>query len=1590
MASGKDQERIRAVIAALRELLEHAGWRVQEGAGGAFLKGTFGGGPPVWFAIADEAKPRGHKASELLVWIHDDAFQRPSKTENWIDLNAIASRAHAGEEVHTRFGWDLVFGFGASGATPLVQYLAELRAAHKVSTQASNTSSTAVVADLLMKVSKATRVAEVTSEQIRSAILRRGPLPEGPSGAPPRNALIAYNGCVDGKAIDQAAFLVSHLIESHIEDLTAAVSLASVPVLLTGEQMRLDGLGGALRQSFWSATRRSYSNALYAALARLGYLHIYIANGEALRVDQDFDPNTRHITDVFNFCEGYGRFTLCCARDYVFHDSESDPVPNETPEQGRWEIGSLRTLGQRFFLAETFYIVDFGDRESRDFKAIVVHSRALADEFAEKVSDRSGGRCSQPEARAALGRLGKLRVDRESGVFARGDLRTVSAGILTEERRRPVHIAVVEAALAESGAFSELNGGRLMFSDGLLAEYLLANEIATALRYALIVPDYGPIEQIFKNRISESRVHQLACHLAGIESQGEIAVALGRMTSNFDLFNGPGADKQIQAENMFRLLFAAADHLVEARMWERRSDALAAINGGNTPILIGMALPQFSFRDVNLEKWRFENCNFRSAAFIEANLTRFTANDCYLGGAVFKQCRLNTYTDFSKSNLSGSWFGGGTNPEGLFGSRRTRERLQNVNWTLAFVDGQSTSNDEDDVGGDLTTTREKFELLRASGGILTDLTVIGRDGESASGGLPVDFRATLLRGIWEKVVVEEDAAQVIQIQEAHAPLSRGGAASIKATYAVRVNLHGKPGLAAIADNGDIWATGPAVGSPAEWKKVGQLKTRGEVGQIGCFDQDTGANAVLAAVEVTVEGGGRVVEVIEPEMADGAIKSLNHVRFSCLEGDGSLTTLKWIRHSTGARPELYYGTTSGIVRRVLLDKPEDKPEEIAASIRGVEVGGLCFAKRSRVLVITYNNGLVIGVQTPVNRLAPPLFSFKTAIRSVFGVVYLEGEGDQMVLVGSAEPAASDRFLAENKPLCVLMNASGDVLAVFERPVDERLVTDTKADEPKKSPKRTKKASTTQPEASDAAILYDEERLKSLLAQYRPESARLEVRPLSEGDAKLVVRLNTGIDGVLTPVVETSDGPAFRQCTLKVSCWNEHGEKIVPVQEIFTDHECDMEQSGQQLEIVPPIQFGRDASRANLSINIAYRSIDRLLAKTDPDPSVDIDVIWRDNPYESSGRAAAGRQYFGREKEAEFCIARLSKGYGVGIRAARRMGKSSFLSAMARDLTKRGHLAIVVSLSGSARPSADLASLIIRGAEDPLAPVQTNFLEMLKSDFRSRVPRGRAAIERLSELAERIFTSPTIVFIDEWGVVANPQSNQADQVFEQAIGELIQNRGKHEVAICLASTPADFGYKETVHTSSFYRGLQENWLDMGPLDDVELERIMSAPIKERKGFIKDKASSLDQLKTLSSGDPYAVNVIMSRAYDAAVARAAKEGVNAMLHIGPADIGSDQVRRDVAGIYDVHMGYTFDVLTPENRALFMEEAARKVPRWEAEPVVIPDEHADPRQWNVFAAAGFRRSGADIGNGKFAVWIPRGYSLNVAARGAPGARGG
>lgn len=1563
------QERARVLLSALKTFLTGESWTIDSIAGeGNALAARFGEGASVRFVIGADVQLG---ASGLTVRIHDDNAQF-EKREDWRGLQWIASNAGRDELVHARLGWDLIFAF--KDKATLSDYERSLRSKLR-GMSAPEIDWSVDCARLILKHEGRTRSRPVNVAGIVDYALRaNGDKAIEEEGW--RNALIALNGCVADVAMDQTHFMISELALKHLARLVGRGWVTCLPLFLSGDEIRVHGLDASVRDAVWAACGRSYSQSLYRLLVQLGFLHLYIANGEQLRSDQDFDPNTRFITEILAACEGDGRFTLACVRDFVFHPGAPPPAIDEAVEDGkRWELGSLRTLGQRFFLAEMFCLIDFGSRRPEHFKLLRDYASAAVTRNADQISKLGGSRCSPQEAHLALRNLAFRQIDREAGILARADLRAVAEGVLTGMRRRPAHVAFVEEAIAQSELLREVGAGRFAFRDAIVRDDLIAAAVGRGLRFALLVGHFSKLRKAFSRRIVDAGVFEIACDCARLAEMPDIAATMRTLPAAFMLNEGPSSDMQIQAENALRFLFAAADYLVAARpeIWRSRRAFFDHLCKDAGPIVMaGMALPQFTFRGISLKRWTLQNCNLRSCVFVDCDLSQMRVLDSFLGGTVIKDCVVDEYMKLADSNLSGSWIGGDVDTQRLFNVLGSlRDRFKHSNWTLSSVGGNGIDSDE---------IREVFAFLGRQGASIVNLTLHDSNGAAPhSAPSPPGFQAALLQNLWgEDVVIDDVDPQRPYVRRAEAArVARPGApATIK--WMARAAFRGEQGchgLLAVDAVGDLWFAGRSGDGESDWRKASLPKPLTGVERFDAFDEDEFDPTIRAAAVVT-ENGQRYVVLIEADAAAAPDLRFAAARHK-LGFNVRVTAMSWVRERRDSDPCLYIGYKSGAVERISRSEPGAWKAVMRARPCDIGIGALSFARRSKVLIVAYHNGLAIGLQSAADSDGPPLFSFKTALVRIFDIVYLEGGGDQMILVGSTNATGQ-----KAPPLCILFNAAGDVLAVFPNPPPP-LPPGAKELELVGSGTELREAAGLAAEAQDSFV--DVARLRERVNGVRLDRSRAEVRPLSDNELNraLVFKLRSTSGKPLHAAIDTPDGPAFRHLHLTLTAAARDGSEVAPVQRHFTDRELEFLPSVEgDIEVRVPVAFSRDTETARARLDLSYRSGGVDLAEKSF--YIEIDVLWRENPYESSGKAALGSRFFGRLSQIENCASQLARGNGVIVRAARRMGKSSFLGSVAQRLSSQDHLAVVLSLAGSAKPRADLAALIVRGAQDVLSPVAPATAERLQKELSRSAPRGRQALDKFAELAKAMgFKPPAVALIDEWGVISNPASSLFDEPFEQEIGELVQNAtGNTPIVVCLASAPDDFVYRDSSHQSDFYRGFDNRnaWLDLGPLNDEELRLIMTEPIQSRAGRFSNEAATFEILRRLSGGDPYGANVIMARAYELALARANSPD-GGELEVRPEDLDNELVERDLVSIYDVHLAYTFERLSEVNRRRIVEDAAASVPPWEQKPTPVPRASEDPHQWGLFSRAGFRRS-RDPGmrDARFDLWIPRGFALNMA----------
>ena len=109
-------------------------------------------------------------------------------------------------------------------------------------------------------------------------------------------------------------------------------------------------------------------------------------------------------------------------------------------------------------------------------------------------------------------------------------------------------------------------------------------------------------------------------------------------------------------------------------------------------------------------------------------------------------------------------------------------------------------------------------------------------------------------------------------------------------------------------------------------------------------------------------------------------------------------------------------------------------------------------------------------------------------------------------------------------------------------------------------------------------------------------------------------------------------------------------------------------------------------------------------------------------------------------------------------------------------------------------------------------------------------------------------------------------------------------------------------------------------------------------------------------------------------------ARNGTEIELRV--ADLGVTETIEALRQHYVGHRALTLARLRPDALARLKAQAHQEPPPWEeeSEPIPIPGEgEPDPQQWQVFGNAGYRRALQGDRHGKFAVWLPRGITLDI-----------
>ncbi len=1357
----------------------------------------------------------------------------------------------------------------------------------------------------------------------------------GSAGDDQRRILITATPDIDLAAIVYNVAL--KLIDRAVEDADSDETV--VPIIIDAAEVRVGSLKSEVEKMFRQVTGLSYDFDLIRSLMHLGFVHLLVVEFERLRIDRDFDPNNTFVADILVACGASRRLTLACDRHYVFHDtapSLSD-FAKSGAESVTWRFHALRTLGQRFYLDERFMLMDVAPLSLDDAPKLREQIEDEVEEAIRHLVKSAAGRLSATEARALLQGVALAEGASEGGVPTPVQIDEAISAVMPAARRRRTNRSYVAAALRACPAIRVLSSGQILLRRPALRAALAAESVAEGLIAFEVGGDASRLRSVFQAPDLEVWSLRFGFAFARLNSFSAPAETMSKLRSEFRLLDGGTQGDSLASENAVKLLLAAVSYFADLAA-SRPSDISAATFISDLKVS-GLALPQTTFRKLNMIDWEFQNCNLRSSIFDECNLSSTFFDDCMLGGVAFLNCSFDHFTSFRNSDLSGSWF---SRANGLIETLRyeRENRVANTVWTGAELRGPGLSP-------------LCLQYIRRQGGV-ADMIAVGDASGMVVNDTPVTVWRALLGAVWNERPFFEG-----KIPRRPTTLTVEIRSVVGADY---VTVAGEQMWFAVTNDGSLFC-GP---DSQSWRQLGG--PLGEAISRATFDtMPRGSRTHVAAFSDS--GTAYIIGI----SSDSTQVSWHKLALP----DGGVSAGKWLDVEEVA--VLAIGSRDGTF--MLVTQTAGKWRFWArAGDATSPVDAFGYSPRDQVLFVARKGGLIEGHLVLDNNSFRTLFRFQSAIADVSDVVALPGRSHQLIvggLVPLSLPEEDRRQRADfNRPLCILATADGSVLAAFAREVREVVALNPNDDHLIEEVMEDTGAG---PETADVDM-----------NSYVPSPAKLTFAGAS--DSEIVLRLvvtsakNDLMPGHrrLVPLIETRQGPVFRSVEIEISTLPVEAAgappKIARTRFAETDVALEVTETGMAARF--PIVFARGVSHADVRLKLAYSGRGRYFDKSF---SFHITVDWSDNPYDPDGRPARGPRFFGREMLIDRCCNELLGLRSLKLCGPRRSGKTSILKQIVARLQRRGILAFQISLLDGTADSVrqSLPKLLADGLRRDV-PGETG-AQIADAVMRAAgiEPNIETLMETIVKIGRRFgFQAPVALLIDEWGILGNKESALYNESSIHAIGSLIvRDSLENDLVLLLSSTPGDFTPPDTLSYSNAYRSITMT-VNLAPFTDSELGHLMRDPLRAREAHFDNDKAAFARLKRWSGGDPYAANVLLHRAFALALDR----GLPLVLR--SADLEDPGAKAVLRQIYAGHINYLLKALGQEHLAAFRDWANQDPPIWERNPPIrVSTSDPADKIWRIFMEAGFSRPAspdsmrpADTGVGELTVWIPRGLALTLA----------
>ncbi|MCE5333831.1 MAG: hypothetical protein LLG06_04510 [Desulfobacteraceae bacterium] len=1345
-------------------------------------------------------------------------------------------------------------------------------------------------------------------------------------------ALLAFDD------IDEPAVIVARLALKHCRDLLLDdQNRCSLPLLMLGHQVCARGFLNAVSDALVKAYGVLLDKEILRGALGLGYIHLYISGAEYWRAGSDLDPNTAHFADLFASTGG-GRFVLgCCKEDVVQYLSYLDSPG----------LPGLRTVGDRFRrdLGLSLYDVRMERLEDRDEGWIEAFLESSLSKVSEHICELAQNLVTPAEAVRLLEYLAVKAMSLGGHAVMRHELANIIRGVVLGDRGRVANISTIESSLLISGLFTVHESGHVAFVSEAFHTWLISRIARLSLSAFRDSGRTDLLTQLLREPGLKWWSLDRGIAHAWENKEGGPLPQLLNLLKRFNFF---GKRERGETDTVERLnLLRIYQLCLNRHKKDGQTDSVILIDLGNLPWqFINQPMCQFYFKDLNLEGWLFEECDLKNAVFdgcilgdeIENRTTTF--KDCFLGGAIFKECEFAWNTSFVRSDLSGTIFIKGGAASDF--SRITGEKcLDRINLTASEI--------QIATGAD-----ELAKRLRQNSARLASTNIrVGADASADHVPLSLLSDAYILacaRSRWDdrNPFVTPIGRRIYRGADGVRELAQGWDGTDPDAIEIARTEDGREFIVAenpesglgVALAGGRWTFAP--GSKASGNGGAGIKLANAGGE-GIFVARCCPSGPLEVWSISASGEGGIALLCREELQRGF----------------RAASLLWLERGDAKAPSgILVGGEDGTICCYGFDGSRIADRMLLRGAEGVPVVAMAHLAKHGVLCFAGKDARVFGYRFHIGGAPLPLFTFQTAHRLIDGFE-IHSDSGQILATGPGKgPRQKD---GGRTPLFVLANIRGDVLGVW---AENDFV--------------PRPGGFAVPAEVPVPAGGGDDFLRSI-ETFKPNTKDLIYNPVFEEKISVALRSERGA----LPSWEMVDGRVcYRVCEAVM-------EETASGPLIDADFEIAEGPSALKLTFRPNLPSKRE-SPMKMRLDIKYLGVNDSGATEDHSMSISrtlsIQAKHDNNPYIPDGRPAVGSKFFGFEPALEKCIDLLLAGSGMILTAPRRSGKTSFLKQLAHRLTNT-HNRVCVLVSGENMKSEEtfFESIFEAIVEfENIWPTYRGITRDANPSQRFEMIENVAAAVNRREIHQR--GASLVILIDEWGWVR--KRALAETALNNFTGMHLPELMNIGVSFCLSSVPSDFPRPKDASCSGDWRHFRR--MHIGKLNRDEATDLISRPLSEFLQIASTK-EFVDSVLRLTSCAPDDLNRAMYHAVQRAERDFSANPAKARI-ILPEHL--DGYEAMLIPKYEDMRAYIYDAFSREDKTWLLKQAIDKTPLWERVPLLagtgdefdVTDSEGNrfsynPKLVSSLMEFGFQQPLENMGPEEFSkgykLWVPWGMTI-------------